>query len=41
VVAPDFAPQARVLADARGVERVTIDVGRLIAEAEADLTLFS
>jgi endonuclease len=41
VVAPDFAPQARVLADARGVERVTLDVGRLIAEAEADLTLFS
>jgi len=40
VVAPDFAPQARVLADARGVERVTLDVGRLIAEAEADLTLF-
>jgi RecB family endonuclease NucS len=41
VVAPDFAPQARVLADARGVERVTLDVGRLIAEAEADLTLFA
>src|SRR5262249_47742202 len=41
VVAPDFAPQARVLADARGVERVTLDVGRLIAEAEADLTRFS
>lgn len=41
VVAPDFAPQARVLADARGVEQVVLDVARLVAEAEADLTLFS
>jgi RecB family endonuclease NucS len=41
VVAPDFAPQARVLADARGVECVLLDVSRLIAEAEAELTLFS
>ena len=37
VVAPEFAPQARVLADARGVDRVTLDVGRLVAEAEEEL----
>jgi RecB family endonuclease NucS len=41
VVAPDFAPQARVLAEARGVEPVVLDVGRLVAAAEAELTLFS
>jgi RecB family endonuclease NucS len=41
VVAPEFAPQASVLADARGVECVTLDVARLVAEAEAELTLFA
>ena len=40
VVAPDFAPQARVLAGARGVEIVVLDVPRLVAELEAELTLF-
>jgi len=40
VVAPDFAPQARVLAGTRGVEMVVLDVPRLLAELEAELTLF-
>ena len=40
--APDFAPQARVLADARGVECIVLDVPRLLAEAGPDdLTLFT
>ena len=42
VVAPDFAPQAKVLAEARGVECIVLDVPRLLAEAGPDdLTLFS
>lgn len=40
VVAPDFAPQARVLADARDVECVTIDVEALRSGAPPDLKLF-
>jgi RecB family endonuclease NucS len=40
VVAPDFAPQAQVLADARDVERVSLDVEGLLAQAEHALTLF-
>jgi RecB family endonuclease NucS len=41
VVAPDFAPQARVLAAARDVECVVLDTARLAAEIEPDeLTLF-
>jgi RecB family endonuclease NucS len=40
VVAPDFAPQAQVLADARDVERVSLDVEGLLAQAEDALTLF-
>jgi RecB family endonuclease NucS len=42
VVAPEFAPQAKVLAEARGVECIVLDVPRLLAEAGPDdLTLFS
>ena len=42
VVAPDFAPQAKVLAEARDVECIVLDVPRLLAEAGPDdLTLFS
>ncbi len=42
VVAPDFAPQAKVLAEARGVECIVLDVPRLLSEAGPDdLTLFS
>ena len=42
VVAPEFAPQAKVLAEARGVECVVLDVPRLLIEAAPDeLTLFS
>jgi RecB family endonuclease NucS len=41
VVAPDFAPQAKVLAEARDVECIVLDVPRLLAEAGPDdLTLF-
>jgi RecB family endonuclease NucS len=40
VVAPDFAPQARALASARGVECVVLDVAALPAGAEPDLRLF-
>jgi hypothetical protein len=40
LVAPDFAPQARVLADARDVECVTIDVEALRRAAPPDLKLF-
>jgi endonuclease len=42
VVAPDFAPQARVMAAARDVECIVLDVPRLLAEAGPDdLTLFA
>ena len=40
VAAPDFAPQARVLADARGVECVVFDPALLRGASEPDLTLF-
>lgn len=40
VVAPDFAPQARSLADERAVELVVLDVAALYAGAESDPTLF-
>ena len=40
VAAPDFAPQARVLAEARGVECVMFDPALLRGASEADLTLF-
>jgi RecB family endonuclease NucS len=41
VVAPEFAPQAKVLAEARGVECIVLDVPRLLSEAGPDeLTLF-
>ena len=40
VAAPDFAPQARVLAEARGVECVVFDPALLRGASEADLTLF-
>jgi RecB family endonuclease NucS len=40
VAAPEFAPQARVLADARGVECVTLDLAVLRSEAAPDLRLF-
>jgi endonuclease len=40
VAAPDFAPQARVLAEARGVECVVFDPALLRGAAEPDLTLF-
>jgi RecB family endonuclease NucS len=41
VAAPDLAPQARALAEARDVELVRIDVPALFALADAELTLFS
>lgn len=42
VVAPEFAPQAKVLAEARGVECIVLDVPRLLDEAAPhELTLFS
>ena len=42
VVAPEFAPQAKVLAATRAVECVVLDVPRLLDEAAHDeLTLFS
>lgn len=40
VVAPEFAPQARSLADERDVELVVLDVAALYAGAESDPTLF-
>jgi RecB family endonuclease NucS len=40
VAAPDFAPQARVLAEARGVECVMFDPALLRGASEPDLTLF-
>ena len=40
VVAPDFAPQARNLAERRDVECVVLDVAALYAGTEADPTLF-
>ncbi len=40
VVAPDFAPQARALATARGVECVVLDVGALRRGVAPDLRLF-
>jgi RecB family endonuclease NucS len=40
VVAPDFAPQARNLAERRGVECVILDVAALYAGTEADPRLF-
>jgi hypothetical protein len=41
VAAPDFAPQARALAEARDVELVPLDVQALMDLADAELTLFS
>jgi hypothetical protein len=40
VAAPEFAPQARALADSRRVELVTFDVATLRGESAPDLTLF-
>jgi RecB family endonuclease NucS len=40
VAAPEFAPQARVLAAARGVECVVFDAALLRGASEPDLTLF-
>jgi RecB family endonuclease NucS len=40
VAAPEFAPQARVLAEARGVECVVFDPALLRGASEPDLTLF-
>ena len=40
VVAPEFAPQARKLAERRDVECVVLDVAALYAGTEADPTLF-
>jgi RecB family endonuclease NucS len=40
VVAPEFAPQARKLAERRNVECVTLDVAALYAGTEHDPTLF-
>jgi RecB family endonuclease NucS len=40
VAAPDFAPQARVLAQARGVECIVFDPAVLRGASEPDLTLF-
>ena len=40
VVAPDFAPQARNLAERRDVECVVLDVAALYAGTETDPTLF-
>ena len=41
VAAPEFAPQARALAEARGVELISFDVQLLLEQAAAELTLFS
>ena len=41
VASPEFAPQARALATARGVELVLVDMQALLALADAELTLFS
>ena len=41
VAAPEFAPQARALAEARDVELVSFDVQALLELADAELTLFS
>jgi RecB family endonuclease NucS len=41
VAAPEFAPQARALAEARNVELVSFDVQLLLEQADAELTLFS
>jgi len=40
LVAPEIAPQARVMCDARGYRFVEIDYAVLKGEAEAELTLF-
>jgi RecB family endonuclease NucS len=40
VAAPEFAPQARVLAEARGVECVVFEPALLRGASEPDLTLF-
>lgn len=40
VAAPQFAPQARVLAEARGVECVVFDPALLRGASDPDLTLF-
>jgi len=40
VLAPDFAPQARKLAERRNVECVVLDVAALYAGTEQDPTLF-
>lgn len=40
LVAPEIAPQARVMCDARGFRFVEIDYAVLKGEAEAELTLF-
>jgi hypothetical protein len=40
VAAPEFAPQARVLAEARGVECVVFDPALLRGASQPDLTLF-
>lgn len=40
LAAPEIAPQARVLCDARGHAFVTLDLGALKGEAEPELTLF-
>ncbi len=41
VAAPEFAPQARALAEARAVELVVVDMQALLELADAELTLFS
>ena len=40
VAAPEFAPQARALAEARDVELVAVDMQALLELADAELTLF-
>ena len=40
VAAPDFAPQARALADARAVECVPLDIAALLHDATPEPTLF-
>jgi RecB family endonuclease NucS len=40
VAAPDFAPQARVLAASRNVECIVFDPAALRGASEPDLTLF-
>lgn len=40
VAAPEFAPQARVLAEARGVDCITFDIDVLRGEVEPALRLF-